>query len=75
VVPIGVLHGTLYHADSVMLTGRSAYFDPTDDLGCVWSDAALRLDWPPAQPILLPRDAERPSLAGLEAELAALGFR
>ena len=75
VVPIGVLHGTLYHADSVMLTGRSAYFDPTDDLGCVWSDPALRLDWPPADPILLPRDAGRPSLAGLEAELAALGFR
>jgi hypothetical protein len=31
--------------------------------------------WPGADPILLPRDAERPPLAGLEAELAALGFR
>ena len=75
VVPIGVLHGTLYHEDSVMLTGRSAYFDPTDDLGCVWSDPDLRMRWPSADPILLPRDAERRPLAGLEAELAALGFR
>lgn len=74
VVPIGVLHGTLYHENSVMLTGRSAYFDPTDDLGCVWSDPALRVNWPPADPILLPRDAERPSLAELDSELAALGF-
>lgn len=74
VVPIGVLHGTLYHEPSVMLTGRSNYFDPEDDLGCLWSDAALEIDWPGRDPILVQRDAERPSLAALEAELARIGF-
>lgn len=74
VVPIGVLHGTLYHENSVMLTGRSNYFDPEDDLGCIWSDPALGFDWPRRDPILVPRDAERPSLAALEAELARIGY-
>lgn len=75
VVPIGVLHGTLYHAPSVMLTGRSNYFDPDDDLGCMWSDADLAFGWQARDPILVGRDAERPSLAALEAELAGIGFR
>jgi dTDP-4-dehydrorhamnose 3,5-epimerase len=70
VVPIGVLHGTLYHASSVMLTGRSNYFDPDDDLGCLWSDPALGFTWETHDPILVGRDAERPSLSALEAELA-----
>lgn len=75
VVPIGVLHGTLYHAPSVMLTGRSNYFDPEDDLGCRWSDPALGFGWQTRDPILVGRDAERPALAELEAELARIGFR
>jgi len=74
IVPIGVLHGTLYHVPSVMLTGRSNYFDPADDLGCMWSDPDLRFEWQTQDPILVGRDAERPSLAELEAELARIGF-
>jgi dTDP-4-dehydrorhamnose 3,5-epimerase len=75
VVPIGVLHGTLYHASSIMLTGRSNYYDPDDDLGCLWSDPALGFDWEAIDPILVGRDAARPSLGELEAELARIGFR
>ncbi len=75
VVPIGVLHGTLYHVPSVMLTGRSNYFDPADDLGCLWSDPALGFSWQTRDPILVGRDAVRPALAALEAELARIGFR
>lgn len=75
VVPIGVLHGTLYHAPSVMLTGRSNYFDPDDDLGCLWSDPALGFAWASSDPILVGRDATRPSLAALESDLARIGFR
>ena len=73
VVPIGVLHGTLYHVSSVMLTGRSNYFDPEDDLGCLWSDPALGFKWETRDPLLVGRDAERPSLSALEAELARVG--
>jgi len=75
VVPIGVLHGTLYHVPSIMLTGRSNYFDPDDDLGCMWSDGDLDFGWRARDPILVGRDAERPPLAVLEAELARIGFR
>lgn len=73
IVPIGVLHGTLYHEPSVMLTGRSNYYDPEDDLGCLWSDPMLGFAWRTPDPILVGRDAERPSLAELEAELARIG--
>ena len=75
IVPIGVLHGTLYHEPSVMLTGRSNYYDPEDDLGCFWSDPMLGFDWHTRDPILVGRDAERPSLAELEAGLARMDFR
>ncbi|MGH6893024.1 MAG: dTDP-4-dehydrorhamnose 3,5-epimerase family protein, partial [Dongiaceae bacterium] len=75
VVPIGVLHGMLHHSPSVMLTGRSGYFDPEDDLGCLWSDPALGFAWATQDPILVGRDAERPSLVALKAELAHVGFR
>ena len=75
IVPIGVLHGTLYHEPSVMLTGRSNYYDPEDDLGCLWSDPMLGVAWRTRDPILVGRDAERPSLQQLEAELARIGFR
>lgn len=74
VIPAGVLHGMLYRAPSMILTGRSDYLDKADELGCRWSDPTLGLDWRVQDPILVGRDAERPSLAELEAELARTGF-
>lgn len=45
-IPAGVGHGFYSHAESVLMYGVSAYWDPTDELGVRWDDPALGIPWP-----------------------------
>lgn len=68
-IPHGVAHGFLFHEPSIHIYAVSHYWDPADELGCLWSDPDLGIDWP-AEPVKLSkRDAELQSLAELRREL------
>lgn len=64
-IPPGVAHGFYFAAAATYVYGVSEYWNPADELGCLWNDAGLRLDWPTAAPLLSPRDSAAPSFAQL----------
>ena len=68
-IPTGVAHGFYYYEDSVHIYSVSEYFNPSDELGCMWNDAALQIPWPVESVVLSERDKTLPSLATLMSEL------
>ena len=71
-VPPGVLHGFCFLEPTTYVYGLTACWTPADDKGCNWSDKALNIDWPVADPLLSARDRAAPSLENLKADLAPL---
>jgi dTDP-4-dehydrorhamnose 3,5-epimerase len=69
-LPRGVAHGFYAHTSCSVLIAATAYYDPTDDLGCLWSDPDLGIDWPCRDPQLSARDRDAPPLASLVAAVA-----
>ncbi len=66
-IPPGVAHGFYFPEAALHFYAVSAYWDPTDELGCHWADAALEIPWPMTEAIVSPRDAGLPSLKDLFA--------
>ena len=67
VIPVGVAHGFYFQEPSIHVYAVSHEFDPADELGCRWDDAALGLAWPCAEPFISSRDRELGSLSELRA--------
>ena len=68
VIPPGILHGFRADSDVVLMYLLDQEYDPTDELGVRWDDAALGLpeEWYAApSPTLSPRDAQACLLADL----------
>jgi len=55
-IPPGVGHGFYFPEPSVHIYGVSHYWAIEDELGCVWNDAELGIDWPVQAPVLSQRD-------------------
>ena len=67
-VPIGFAHGLLtLEPDTEVIYKVSNYYAPQHDLGLLWNDPALGIDWPLAdvEPILSAKDKVQPRLAEL----------
>jgi dTDP-4-dehydrorhamnose 3,5-epimerase len=73
IVPPGVAHGVFAHEAMIYLYGLSHPYDGGDQLGCRYDDAALDIDWPDKQPVLLPRDLDLPDFETLLEEFEAAG--
>jgi dTDP-4-dehydrorhamnose 3,5-epimerase len=69
-IPHGVAHGFYFHEPSVHLYAVSRYWDPADELGCHWADAALEIPWPVAHATVSERDAHAGPLSALLDQLA-----
>jgi dTDP-4-dehydrorhamnose 3,5-epimerase len=69
-LPRGVAHGFYSHTRCSVLIAATHDYDPTDDLGCRWSDPDLGIDWPCGDPQLSARDRDAPPLASLLAAIA-----
>jgi dTDP-4-dehydrorhamnose 3,5-epimerase len=69
-IPKGVAHGFCALRDSRMTYLVDEYYDGADELGILWSDPALGIDWKlPAPPVVSERDARNPALATVPPDL------
>ena len=69
-VPIGFAHGLLtLEPDTEVIYKVSNFYSPQHDLGLLWNDPALGIEWPlnGAEPILSAKDKVQPRLAELPA--------
>ncbi len=62
-LPRGVAHGFLALEPLALLYLVTQEYDGSDEHGFAWSDPALELTWPLADPVVSPRDASNSSLA------------
>lgn len=70
-VPEGFAHGFQVLSDeAIVLYQCSDVYAPGDEVGVVWNDPALAIDWPlkNVPPILAPRDRDLPTLDRLPAD-------
>lgn len=62
-VPQGFAHGfCTTEPQTQVLCKVDEYFSPVHDRGILWSDPAIGIDWPTANPILSDKDQKHPSL-------------
>jgi dTDP-4-dehydrorhamnose 3,5-epimerase len=68
-VPPGYAHGYAVVSDVAIVSYKcSDYYDPAAEKGLLWSDPALGIDWPIADPGLSEKDRAAPTLADIPAE-------
>ena len=68
--PEGFAHGFLVLSEVAEFQYKcSDFYDPTDELGIVWDDPAIGIDWPlgEIEPILSERDLRWGTLASMDA--------
>ncbi|HQQ73785.1 MAG TPA: dTDP-4-dehydrorhamnose 3,5-epimerase [Pseudomonadales bacterium] len=71
-VPPGYAHGFCVvsdHAD--FLYKCTEYYQPGDEIGVLWNDPAIGIQWPVSEPLLSDKDRALPTLAALSAQWKA----
>lgn len=65
-IPEGFAHGFVALSEHALFTYLcTAPYDREADAAIRWDDAALAIDWPVAEPMLSPKDAQAPRLADI----------
>ncbi len=73
-IPEGFAHGFCVLSENAhFLYKCSAYYDPQDEGGILWSDQTLAIDWPINKPIISEKDRRLPKLADLTPPQADAG--
>ena len=73
-VPAGFIHGFCVLSETAEVEYKCTdFYDPGGELGVLWNDPAIGIEWPLSEPILSAKDAAAPLLAEVEEKLA--GFR
>jgi dTDP-4-dehydrorhamnose 3,5-epimerase len=63
-IPAGFAHGfCVLSEDAEVLYKTSQVYSPAHEQGVIWNDAALRVSWPVAEPLLSERDRRLGALA------------
>jgi dTDP-4-dehydrorhamnose 3,5-epimerase len=71
-IPPGFAHGFCVRSDTAhVLYKCTDLYDRDDEIGIVWNDPDVGIDWRVSEPLLSPRDAGLPRLAALSARLEA----
>jgi dTDP-4-dehydrorhamnose 3,5-epimerase len=68
-IPERVAHGFYATTDMELIYLVTSEYDGSDELGFLWSDPTIGIDWPTLQPVLSERDRTNPPLAELVASL------
>ncbi len=70
-LPPGYAHGFLVLSDEAdFLYKCTDYYQPGDEIGVIWNDADLAIDWPSRKPQLSAKDSVLPTLQALALQLA-----
>ncbi len=68
-IPVGVAHGFTALTDCTLMYLVNNYYDGgKDELGVIWNDPQINLDWGVSDPQLSPRDTKNPLLKDIPAE-------
>ena len=69
-VPPGFAHGFCVLSQSAEVVYKCTDFhDPSDEIGIVWNDPEIGIDWPVAEPIVSDKDRRAPRLAEVAKRL------
>ena len=68
-IPCGVAHGFLALTDSTLTYLVDQYYNADDELGIVWNDPVLNIQWGTDVAILSPRDMANPPLSNIVGDL------
>jgi dTDP-4-dehydrorhamnose 3,5-epimerase len=69
-IPAGFAHGFLALTDVVQFVYKcSAFYDPQDEYGVLWSDPDIGITWGATQPLISERDRKLPLLASVPRDL------
>ncbi|MGH9311821.1 MAG: dTDP-4-dehydrorhamnose 3,5-epimerase [Vicinamibacterales bacterium] len=69
-VPPGFAHGFYVLSDEAQVEYKcTSPYDATSELGIIWNDPQLGIDWPDREPILSNKDAALPRLADVLTQL------
>jgi dTDP-4-dehydrorhamnose 3,5-epimerase len=75
-IPEGFAHGFCVLSKSAHFMYKcSAYYDPQDEGGILWSDQTLGIDWPIKNPIISDKDCQLPELSDLTPAGIFIGER
>ncbi|MEZ5458864.1 MAG: dTDP-4-dehydrorhamnose 3,5-epimerase [Steroidobacteraceae bacterium] len=67
-VPPGYAHGFVVLSDIADFEYKCTdYYDPSDEIGLIWNDPDVAIDWPIKEPLLSAKDQALPTLAELRA--------
>lgn len=67
-IPEGFAHGFCCLEDNTVVQYKcSAYYNKASEMGIMWNDPKLEIDWPVDNPVLSPKDQEHPVLADFKS--------
>jgi dTDP-4-dehydrorhamnose 3,5-epimerase len=67
-VPPGYAHGFVVLSEIADFEYKCTdYYDPSDEIGLIWNDPEVGIDWPIKNPLLSAKDQKLPTLAELRA--------
>jgi dTDP-4-dehydrorhamnose 3,5-epimerase len=66
-IPKGFAHGFCVTSDEAYVLYKcTAYYSPEDEVGILWSDPFIGIDWPARTPLLSPKDAQYLALKDID---------
>jgi dTDP-4-dehydrorhamnose 3,5-epimerase len=69
-IPPGLLHGFCVISETTQVEYKcTGHYDPEDEIGVLWNDAEIGINWPIKNPVLSEKDRGLPSFADLMASL------
>jgi dTDP-4-dehydrorhamnose 3,5-epimerase len=68
-IPSGFAHGYCVTSEGALFSYKCTdFYNPATEIGIIWNDPELNIDWPISEPILSPKDAGYPRLKDLPAD-------
>ncbi|MBI4604187.1 MAG: dTDP-4-dehydrorhamnose 3,5-epimerase [Planctomycetes bacterium] len=73
-VPPGFFHGFCVTSETAQIEYKCTdFYDSTDEIGVIWNDPSIGIEWPVKEPILSARDQAHPRLEEILEKLSSYG--
>ncbi len=65
-IPEGYYHGFYTKAEENIIEYKcTEFYDPKDEIGVIWNDKALKINWPAPHPIVSEKDSKLPKFKAI----------